>query len=77
MKMRFAYESAAAYSAPRSSLITQLGALLDGAMAMPRIWSRRRCERRALRQLDDRMLRDIGLDRFQAQKVAARPFWRV
>ena len=77
MKMRFAYDGAAAYSAPRSSLASRLGALLGDATAMPRQWLRRRHERRALLQLDDHMLRDIGLDRFKAREMATRPFWRA
>jgi uncharacterized protein YjiS (DUF1127 family) len=77
VKMRFAYKSAAACSAPGSSRITQLGALFGKTKAMPRVWSRRRYERRALLQLDDHMLRDVGLDRFQAEAIAARPFWRA
>ena len=35
----------------------------------------RRRERRNVRQIDDHMLRDIGLDRFTAEQVGARPFW--
>ena len=36
----------------------------------------RRCQRRALADLDDRSLRDIGLSRHQAEREAAKPFWR-
>lgn len=32
-------------------------------------------QRRALRDLDDAMLRDIGLTRAQAVQEASRPFW--
>ena len=76
MKMRFAYDGSAAYSAPRSAG-SRFGALLGDALAMPRQWLRRRHERRALSQLDDHMLRDIGLDRFKAREMATRPFWRA
>ena len=31
--------------------------------------------RQALGRLDDRLLADIGLDRDQARREAARPFW--
>lgn len=37
---------------------------------------RRRQQRRALAQLDDRLLRDIGVDRQDALLEAAKPFWR-
>lgn len=33
--------------------------------------------RRRLRQLDDRMLRDIGVDRPEAEREARRPFWEI
>ncbi|MFZ1427689.1 MAG: DUF1127 domain-containing protein [Geminicoccaceae bacterium] len=36
----------------------------------------RRRQRRALADLDDRSLRDIGLSRHQAECEAAKPFWR-
>jgi uncharacterized protein YjiS (DUF1127 family) len=32
-------------------------------------------QRRALRALDDRMLRDIGLSRADVEREATRPFW--
>jgi len=38
-------------------------------------WLQRSHQRRALAELDDRMLRDIGLTRLQAQREAAKPFW--
>jgi uncharacterized protein YjiS (DUF1127 family) len=37
--------------------------------------SERRAQRRALAELDDDRLRDIGLTRAEAQVEAARPFW--
>ena len=77
MKMRFAYDGSAAYSAPRSTIFRTLGLLLSTTMAAPRLWARRRYDRRALLQLDDHLLRDIGLDRVRAETMAARPFWRA
>jgi uncharacterized protein YjiS (DUF1127 family) len=32
--------------------------------------------RQALAQLDDRLLRDIGVTRYDAAREAAKPFWR-
>lgn len=77
MKMRFAYDGAAAYSAPRSSFGSKLSAFLGDAIAMPRQWMRRRHDRRDLLRLDDHMLRDIGFNRVQAEEMATRPFWRA
>lgn len=36
----------------------------------------RRRQRRALVALDDHSLRDIGLSRHEAEREAAKPFWR-
>jgi uncharacterized protein YjiS (DUF1127 family) len=42
------------------------------------VWFARSVQRRALRELaqDVRLLADIGLDREQALREAAKPFWR-
>jgi uncharacterized protein YjiS (DUF1127 family) len=39
-------------------------------------WHERLKSRRMLASLDDRMLRDVGLDQATAQREADRPFWR-
>lgn len=38
---------------------------------------RRRRGRRELRELDERLLRDVGISREQALREADKPFWRV
>ncbi len=40
-------------------------------------WQSRASERHALGDLDDRMLKDIGLTRTQADQESRKPFWRV
>lgn len=40
-------------------------------------WQGRANQRRILKELDDHMLQDIGLERFQAAEEAAKPFWRA
>ena len=40
-------------------------------------WQRRHASRLELDSLDDRMLEDIGLCRFDAEREAAKPFWRA
>jgi len=39
-------------------------------------WRRRIRERSQLAALDDRMLRDIGITRLDAQYLSNKPFWR-
>jgi uncharacterized protein YjiS (DUF1127 family) len=38
-------------------------------------WFERSRQRRALADLDDRLLRDIGVTCTQARREAAKPFW--
>lgn len=40
------------------------------------LWSHRVRTRRELARLDDRMLRDIGIDPYEAEREAAKPFWQ-
>jgi len=40
------------------------------------LWHHRSRSRAALKQLDDRLLRDVGLDRGSAEKAARKPFWQ-
>lgn len=51
--------------------------------ALPRIlvdillmWQERAFERRALREMDDRMLKDIGISATDADREGRKPFWR-
>lgn len=50
---------------------------LASAFDAPFVWLERFQDRRRLVDLDDHMLRDIGLTRAQAEEAAARPFWRA
>ncbi|MGP1257049.1 MAG: DUF1127 domain-containing protein [Kiloniellales bacterium] len=40
-------------------------------------WQERAEQRHALAELDDRLLRDIGLDRVAAAHEARKPFWKA
>lgn len=40
------------------------------------IWYERARQRRSLAELDDHLLRDIGIDRSVAMEEAHKPFWR-
>jgi uncharacterized protein YjiS (DUF1127 family) len=42
-----------------------------------RTWRVRSRERRILLELDDRMLRDIGVTRVDVYREAMKPFWRA
>jgi uncharacterized protein YjiS (DUF1127 family) len=53
------------------------GLSLGDLAARIRLWRHRARSRRQLLWLDERQLRDIGLDRVTAQEEAYKPFWRV
>jgi uncharacterized protein YjiS (DUF1127 family) len=38
-------------------------------------WEQLYAQRRHLREMDDRLLKDIGLSRADVKRIAARPFW--
>lgn len=46
------------------------------AMAKASLWLARFRQRRALSSLDDRLLRDIGLTRLDAEYEIRKPVWR-
>ena len=54
----------------------QLGAAGDDLLNVFGRWIRRSRTRRALGELDNRQLADIGLDRIGAMGEALKPFWR-
>lgn len=41
------------------------------------LWRDRARQRRRLKNLDDRLLRDIGIDRFDALNESRKPFWEA
>jgi uncharacterized protein YjiS (DUF1127 family) len=41
------------------------------------LWQRRANERHALAQLDDKILRDLGLSRSEVARELRKPFWRA
>ena len=54
----------------------RLRGFLSGVRAALREWRRRRNSRLELARFDERMLRDIGLTRLDAQYEVNKPFWR-
>ena len=70
MFLRTASTSPRFTSAGRDSFVARLlGRLL--------LWQARAQERQVLASLDDRLLKDIGLDRGQVMAEADKPFWRA
>ena len=57
----------------RSGALTRLGC---AAVRVVWFWMERSRQRRALAELDDRLLRDIGLTRDEARRECANPFWK-
>lgn len=53
------------------------GSVLRRFRATFRTWLKRHRDRQALSRLDDRLLRDIGLTRDEAERQWAKPFWRA
>ena len=49
----------------------------DTVIATLLLWLDRAKQRRQLSQLDDRLLSDIGVDRFAADEESRKPFWRI
>jgi uncharacterized protein YjiS (DUF1127 family) len=74
MKRQYAIGRPATYSAPRTSVLAQVGVFLTRALAMPRLWMER--QRHTLPHLSDHLLRDMGLQRNQVQTPHVRPYWR-
>lgn len=60
----------------RQAAIEALSDAAQWIFATLREWPRRIREREQLAALDDRMLRDIGLTRGDAEFLINKPFWR-
>ncbi|MGH6902628.1 MAG: DUF1127 domain-containing protein [Geminicoccaceae bacterium] len=65
-------------AAPREHLVSRRAASWPGQVrATLRLWQDRVSGRQQLLRLDDRVLRDIGITRLQAEAAASKPFWRA
>jgi uncharacterized protein YjiS (DUF1127 family) len=60
----------------RLEIRTWVWQALAGAGRTLGAWRRRRFERQRLTELDDHLLRDIGLTRGEALREVAKPFWQ-
>jgi len=45
-------------------------------MATISVWRRRSCARHSIREMDEHILRDIGMTPEQARRETQKPFWR-
>lgn len=57
----------------RRTAARRIGDAVDVVLA----WMDRYRQRRALMKLDDRMLKDIGLNRLDVERETEKPFWRL
>jgi len=54
--------------------------ILDGIRGLQNVlvtWNHRIKERRQLAQLDDYLLKDVGLEAWQVRQQIEKPFWRA
>jgi uncharacterized protein YjiS (DUF1127 family) len=56
--------------------VTGLGGLLGAAVNLVLRWQERAQGRAQIRRLDNRMLKDIGLNRVDALREGDKPFWK-
>ena len=73
------YTHANAYAIRRHApvrAVTGLGGLAARVVGLVLRWQERARGRRELQALDERMLKDIGLNRIDALREADKPFWR-
>jgi len=72
VESRYSYREAASAGSR-----TSLGRLFLSASAAMQLWYERSRQRRALARLDERLLRDIGVDRASAMQEVSKPFWQA
>lgn len=61
---------------PRPVLRASMIAWIGRAVSIVSVWNLRARQRRELRELDDAILRDVGISRAEANFRADKPFWR-
>jgi uncharacterized protein YjiS (DUF1127 family) len=65
------------FGRPSLGLVATLGPWLRRGIETVELWARRRRDRDALLRLDDYLLKDIGLNRYEAETEWRKPFWRA
>lgn len=74
--MKYQASFQASPKASAAGFAHQATELVNRVFDIPYVWLERRRERYHLATLDDHLLRDIGLDRAEAERISAKPFWR-
>jgi uncharacterized protein YjiS (DUF1127 family) len=60
----------------RRSALDDLSDAAQWVLATVREWGRRSREREQVSNMDERMLKDIGITRAEALRLSSKPFWR-
>lgn len=63
------------YDRPVSGFWQHLGHFLQRLGAKIERWDQLLCQRRQLREMDDHMLKDIGLSRADVDRITGHHFW--
>ena len=58
------------------SVLKAIDNSLLAVLDVPLQWQRRIADRHSLMSMDDRLLKDIGISRADAEHEAEKPFWR-
>ena len=71
-----AYTHANTYAYHRHAPVRVFSGLVARAIGLIQTWQERARSRRELERLDDRLLKDIGLNRIDALQESEKPFWK-
>lgn len=71
-----AYTHANTYAYHRHATVRAATGLVGRALGLFFRWQERVRSRKELERLDDRMLKDIGLNRIDALRESNKPFWK-
>lgn len=64
-------------AAARRSSNLSFGRIFSALVGRLLLWQERSDERLRLREMDDHMLKDLGISRAQAYRESEKPFWRL